>query len=1068
LATAADVNGDGRPDLILANRINNTVSVLLNRTAPGAAAPAFAAPQPFTTGGGPISATAADVNGDGRPDLLVTNVDSDTVSVLLNITVPGAAAPAFAAQQPFATGTSPRSVTAADVNGDGTLDLIVANRNSNTVSVLLNTTPPGAATPAFAAQQPFTTGTSPGSVTAADVNGDGTPDLIVANESSNTVSVLLNITAPGAATPAFAAQSIFATGNFPRSVAAADVNGDGRPDLLVANGGGGTVSVLLNTTVPGAATPAFAALQTFATGAAPISVTAADVNGDGRPDLIVASSTEGRVSVLLNTTAPGAMVPSFAPRQAFDTGGIPSSATAADVNGDGRPDLIVANRAVVGSDNGTVSVLLNTTAPGAATAAFTSEQSFATGNRSWSVTAADVNGDGRPDLLVANLFGNTISVLRNTTAPGAATPAFAAQQTFATGSLPHSVTTADVNGDGTPDLLVANPDGNTVSVLLNARYRVTLAGSPATGTIQSAPAVGLNPGGLSFGDVLVGQPTAAQTVTLTNTGGADLILGTLTLSGAAAGDFALGNDTCSNQTVVSAATCAFEISFTPSATGARAGQVDILSNAPSSPDAVGLAGTGVQAAVDVVPGALDFGDVLVGQPTAAQTVTLTNTGGADLILGALALSGAAAGDYALGNDTCSNQTVAPAASCTFEIGFTPSATGARAGQVDIPSNAPSSPDAVGLAGTGVEAVVDAAPGALDFGEVVVGQPATPQTVTLTNTGTADLILGTLALSGAAAGDYALGNDSCSNQAVVPAASCTFEVGFTPSATGARAGQVDIPSNASTSLDVVTLTGNGVQGALTMTPDPVDFGTQGVGTTSAAMSTTLQNTGSAVVNVTSVSAPGAPFQAAGGTCGTAPFAIDPSASCTLDFTFSPIAVGIFDGTISVANDAPSSPDSFGLQGAGVASEVLLSANPFDFGVVALGEAATGLILLTNTGNQDLEVSDVTDPGEPFALGFGAAIGGPALCPPPPFTLTLDQSCALEVLFDPTSSGMSSATFDIISNAPTSPDNVTLLGAGGEPPILEVPTLSSWGLALLAGALGLFGWLALRRVSACWPS
>jgi len=103
------------------------------------------------------------------------------------------------------------------------------------------------------------------------------------------------------------------------------------------------------------------------------------------------------------------------------------------------------------------------------------------------VTAADVNGDGKPDLIVANDIGNnTVSVLLNTTAPGAATPSFAAQQTFATGSEPVSVTAADVNGDGRPDLIVANFNGNTVSVLLNNLYAVTTTGSPATGTIHYA------------------------------------------------------------------------------------------------------------------------------------------------------------------------------------------------------------------------------------------------------------------------------------------------------------------------------------------------------------------------------------------------------------------------------------------------------------------------------------------------------------------------------------------------------------------------------------------------------
>src|SRR5882724_7969017 len=142
--------------------------------------------------------------------------------------ITGAATSSFAAKQDFATGASPRSVTVGDLNEDGKLDLAVANVNSNTVSVLLNTTAPGAATTSFATKQDFVTGTAPVSVTVGDLNGDGKLDLTVANFNSNTVSVLLNTTDPGAATPSFAVKQDVTTSEGPIYVSAGDLNGDGK------------------------------------------------------------------------------------------------------------------------------------------------------------------------------------------------------------------------------------------------------------------------------------------------------------------------------------------------------------------------------------------------------------------------------------------------------------------------------------------------------------------------------------------------------------------------------------------------------------------------------------------------------------------------------------------------------------------------------------------------------------------------------------------------------------------------------------------------------------------------
>jgi len=249
------------------------------------------------------------------------------------------------------------------------------------------------------------------------------------------------------------------TGNAPQSIAIADFDEDGMPDLAVANQHGDSISILLNTSTA-AGTAAFAAKTDFsvAPGVNPYSVTSADFDGDNHADLAVANANSGKVTVLLGDGAG-----SFAAAKGFDAAGSLRSVTSADFNGDGKPDI-----AVVSDASNKAYVLLNTsTGFGNINLSFAAAVNFSVGTSPQSITSADFDGDGKFDLAVANWSSNNVSVLLNST-PLPGTASFGAAANFAAGTNPVYITSADFDADGKPDLAVANgASSNFTTVLLN-------------------------------------------------------------------------------------------------------------------------------------------------------------------------------------------------------------------------------------------------------------------------------------------------------------------------------------------------------------------------------------------------------------------------------------------------------------------------------------------------------------------------------------------------------------------------------------------------------------------------
>lgn len=377
-----------------------------------------------------------------------------------------AAASDFGTAAQYAAGASPYSVTIADFNGDGNLDIATANSSGNDVSVLL-----GNGNGTFEAPTNYAAGSGPSSIKAGDFNGDGKLDLVVSNFNNgsccgdDSVSVLI-----GNGDGTFQTKADYAVGVVPYTVITGDFNADGNLDLATATTGEANVSVLL-----GNGDGTFAAAAKYAVGGDPFSVAAGDFNGDGKLDLATANLSGGSVSVLL-----GNGDGTFQSKTDYTLPGgntSPFSIITSDLNNDGKLDLAVAQQS-----SSKIAVLL-----GNGDGTFQTAVNYPTGQAPYSVIAGDFNGDNKLDLATANFssFSKGVSVLI-----GNGDGTFQAKVDYIVGTNPYSIATGDFNKDGKLDLVTANSGSNNVSVLLNGTTAPTPTPTP---TPTPAPTPTLTP-----------------------------------------------------------------------------------------------------------------------------------------------------------------------------------------------------------------------------------------------------------------------------------------------------------------------------------------------------------------------------------------------------------------------------------------------------------------------------------------------------------------------------------------------------------------------------------------------
>ncbi|PYJ03502.1 MAG: hypothetical protein DME25_12075, partial [Verrucomicrobia bacterium] len=430
--------------------------------------------------------------------------------------------PNFVAAGMFAAGNQPVAVAVGDFNGDGKTDVVVANQFSANVSVLL-----GQGNGSFQPAVNYAAGAGPSAVAVGDFNGDGKVDLVVTDLGSTVVWVLL-----GNGNGTFQAPVSFDAADTAQSVTVGDFDRNGKLDLAVANRGLGAVSVLA-----GNGDGSFAAPTTYLTGTDPLFVGLGDFDRNGPPDLAVADAAlfddvASDVAILLSRGNG-----TFRAAVNYSAGTSPRAVGVGDFNGDGNPDLAVADYGALDVNsqftNSSVSVLL-----GNGDGTFQAPISYAAGEGPLSLVVTDFNSDGRPDLAVANYRSRSVSVLF-----GKGDGTFEPPANYSAGFNPHGVAVGDFNGDGLIDITVVNDNGVLIllsTCVIAADLSITQTDTPdpvATGSNLVYTLTVANGGPNSVPDAIVTDqlPAGVSFVTVTTS------QGSCTNSDSGAMNCALGN-----------------------------------------------------------------------------------------------------------------------------------------------------------------------------------------------------------------------------------------------------------------------------------------------------------------------------------------------------------------------------------------------------------------------------------------------------------------------------------------------------------------------------------------------
>jgi hypothetical protein len=640
-----------------------------------------------------------------------------------------------------------------------------------------------------------------------------------------------------------------------------------------------------------------------------------------------------------------------------------------------------------------------------------------------------------------------------------ATPAMTSTVTNS-GTEPVTISGVDVTGDF--GQVIPGAGDCTNGTVLNAtdtcKVRVTFNPS-ATGSRTGAATVHSNaddisvaldgtgiqtsasiaPGTLSFGSKDIDNgATAGQAATITNTGTQSVTLSGIDVTGAAFATTTGAGTNCTATTTLAAGdTCKVYVEFDPSTTGAKSGTLTVSSG--DVPDmTVSLDGTGIQTELSPAPATLSFGSKDIDDGiTPEQVVVVTNSGTEGVTVSGVVVTGDFAQVTGNGDDCAASTVLGAGQTCKLRVTFNPTATGSRTGSATVQSNAPDA--SVSLDGSGIQTELSRSQASLSFGNQDIDNGRTiDRTSTVTNSGTQDVTLTGVALTG----DFAqvTGNaDDCASQTLHAGDTCKLRIAFDPTTTGSRTGTAKVHSNAD---DIsVALDGTGTQTELTPSPTSLSFGNKDIDEGATASTTsTVTNTGTQDVTLTSVALIGNFAQVTGNADDCATQTLHPGDTCKLRVTFDPTVTGSRTGVAGVHSNADDI--SVALDGTGIQTSLSRAPATLPFGNQDIDNGATASqdVTVTNDGTQPVHLTGVslagTNPGQFTRLtDQGTDCTSPA-------TLNAGATCKVRVAFDPDSTGSKSATA-VVSSTELPDLSATLSGTGIQTELTPAPATLSFG-------------------------